>query len=332
DGIEEHENAEYDPSSPSYVYVRIKNIGCDPTSGKDKVKLYWTKAASSMSWDEDYLGNKYYANTNAKQGDTINTVKIPSINPGEEKILEIPWTNIPDPEDYHLINTSPWHFCLLARIESEDDPITHEETTSVLHNDKYNNNIASKNLTVINLNPGTIGEDLGGGFGFPNPLETTGHFDLQVRPEEGEEGKAIFREAEVRVTLDETLRIAWEAGGKQTENLVQETENVFLVTGENAKLKNIKLDPKEFGVVYIDFHFLIKEITEKETYLYHAIQRKSSNDEIMGGESFQINKSPRPLFYAETPENKKIDKGEEIVLEAEFIGEPAEYNWYDNEG
>ncbi|HLS31150.1 MAG TPA: S8 family serine peptidase, partial [Flavobacteriaceae bacterium] len=103
DGIEEYENVEYEPNGQSYVYVRVKNIGCDPTSEDDQLKLYWTKAASSMSWPEDYMGEEYIQPGNALKGDTIGTVNIPSIKPGEETILEVPWSNIPDPEDYKLI-------------------------------------------------------------------------------------------------------------------------------------------------------------------------------------------------------------------------------------
>jgi len=68
------------------------------------------------------------------------------------------------------------------------------------------------------------------------------------------------------------------------------------VTGENAAIENIKLEPGEFGLIQLQFNFLTKKITEKETYLYHAIQRNSKNNKIMGGESYQINKSPAHYF------------------------------------
>jgi len=332
DGIEEHENAKYNENGQSYVYVRVKNIGCDPSSENDQLKLYWTKAASSMSWPEDYIGGEYLQPGNALKGDTIRTVNIPSIKPGEETILEVPWSNVPNPDDYELINEQPWHFCLLARIESEDDPMTIEETSSIWYNDKQNNNIASKNLTVINLNPESIGQPIGGGFGFPNPLETTEYFDLQLKPDDAETGKAIFNEAEVWVTLDANLIKGWEKGGKQTTDLAHRRDGLFLVTGENAVIENIKLKPGEFGVIQLQFNFLTKKITEKETYLYHAIQRNSVDNKIMGGESYLINKSPRPLFSALTSGDKSIDKEEEVILQAELIGEPASYNWYDEEG
>ena len=153
-----------------------------------------------------------------------------------------------------------------------------------------------------------------------------------MTPDDAETGRAIFNEAEVWVTLDDDLIAAWEAGGKQSTDLVHRRDGLFLVTGENAAIENIKLNPGEFGVVQLQFNFLTKKITEKETYLYHAIQRNSANNKIMGGESYQINKSPRPLFSAITSGNKTIDKKEEVILNAELIGEPASYNWYDNEG
>src|SRR5690625_3526763 len=239
-----------------------------------------------MSWPEDYMGANYFPN-GALKGDTVATVNIPSIKPGEETILEVPWSNVPNPDDYES-NDQPWHFCLLARIESDDDPITTQETSSIHYNDKHNNNIASKNLTVVNLNDENLGQPIGGSFSFPNPLKTRGYFDLQLKPDDAETGRAIFNEAEVWVTLDEDLIVAWEAGGKQSTDLVHRRDGLFLVTGENAAIENIKLDTGEFGLVQLQFNFFTKEITEKETYLYHAIQRNRGNNKIMGGESYQI--------------------------------------------
>src|SRR5699024_3050502 len=41
DGIEQHQNPEYNNNGKSYVYVRITNKGCDPSSGNDQLQLHW---------------------------------------------------------------------------------------------------------------------------------------------------------------------------------------------------------------------------------------------------------------------------------------------------
>lgn len=77
---------------------------------------------------------------------------------------------------------------------------------------------------------------------------------------------------------------------------------------------------------------LTKEITNKETYKYHVVQRNALNDEILGGETYEIQKNPRDLFYADAGDDKYIDKNELVTLSAETLNEPALYNWYDNQG
>src|SRR5690606_11405614 len=53
---------------------------------------------------------------------------------------------------------------------------------------------------------------------------------------------------------------------------------------------------------------------------------------IVGGETYEIRKDPRALFFANAGESTQVDKNEPITLYAETINEPAVYNWYDSEG
>lgn len=191
--------------------------------------------------------------------------------------------------------------------------------------------MAMKNLTVVNFEVQDP-EPINGGFMFANPMESQRYYDLELRPEEDESGGALFDEAEITVKLDQNLYDGWVAGGGETEQLRSFRENEFLITGPNAKLKNIQMEPEEFGMVDLQFNFLTQEVTDKETYLYHAVQRSVDNNEIMGGESYQINKQSRSLFTAKTTSDLEVDKEEDLALNAELIGEPAEYNWYDAEG
>jgi hypothetical protein len=58
-----HENAEYrDPkySVPNYVYVRIRNRGSAASNGTERLRLYWAKASTGLSWPTqwvDYLAS-----------------------------------------------------------------------------------------------------------------------------------------------------------------------------------------------------------------------------------------------------------------------------------
>jgi hypothetical protein len=48
-----HENPEYrDPkySVPNYVYVRVRNRGSSPSTGTERLRVYWTKASTGTGW------------------------------------------------------------------------------------------------------------------------------------------------------------------------------------------------------------------------------------------------------------------------------------------
>ncbi len=79
------------------------------------------------------------------------------------------------------------------------------------------------------------------------------------------------------------------------------------------------------------FNFLTKKITAKDRFKYHLIQLDSQTGKIVGGETFIIQKKPRPIFIADA-QNQEVDKGDLVTLSAENIGEAAVYNWYDMEG
>src|SRR5690606_24533649 len=193
DEIEIHENAEYDPSNPAYVYVRIFNRSCQPSSGSEKIKLYWAKASTSLNWDTYWNGQNFFSN-GQPLGEPIGEITIPALEPGQDVILNIPW-QVPNPQDYAAVNPEPWHYCLLARIDTPNDPMTFTEGNLITPNVKKNNNIAWKNLTVVDLNPNTIGRPIGGVILVGNPLDHTERFDLRLSTLKSEKGNNLFNEA-----------------------------------------------------------------------------------------------------------------------------------------
>lgn len=161
DFVLEHQNPEYHPTKPNYIHVKIANRGCNSSSGNDQLKLYWSKATTSLMWDYHWDSNNNFSN-NAPVGGEIGTITIPPINSNDEIVLTLPWVT-PNPNLYSNINNEPWHFCLLARIISNDDPMSHIETINLADNVRNNNNIAQKNITVVDLESNDITKNLGGG-------------------------------------------------------------------------------------------------------------------------------------------------------------------------
>lgn len=324
-----HQNPSYDGINPNYIYVRVTNMGCQTSSGTDTVSMNWAKASTSLNYPEYWDGT--IIQNGVVFGGLVGNGVIPVLKPGQEALVEIPW-NVPNPQDYISINSEPWHFCLLAQINSPVDLLSSPTTSNPNIMVRNNNNLAWKNITVINTG-GNGTRDLGATIAVANPHNSPKNYHLELVKEDIETGKPIYEEAEVGLTMDNVLLSAWQRGGEIASN-IKETNNEKkkIVIGNNVILNNINMNPNEMGTLYVSFSFLTKEITDKEKYRYHIIQKDSETGEIMGGETFEIRKNERPLFVANAGDNVEVEKNETITLSASDINESATYNWYNEDG
>ncbi|GER59193.1 hypothetical protein ULMA_13010 [Patiriisocius marinus] len=335
--IQTHQNPEFDPSEPNYAYVEVTNNSCWETQENEftTVTLYWAKASTSLSWPNNWDGSTTIPNPNGgapiELGGVVGTMQIPSLKIGQSKILEFPWL-IPNPEDYIDINPNPWHFCLLARITSHDDPMAIAETDAITLNVKNNNNLAWKNTTIVDLRT-MVDATVGGVIAIANNTDVAKSYILELRPKADELGKPLHEEAEITVTLDANLLAAWQGGGSLSQDLsLQFLVNKKTVDGSLAQLQNIQLAPGEITTAYISFNFLTQELTDKKKFVYEVVQRDAVTNEIIGGETYIVRKDERPIFTANAGADKEIEKNENVTLQASVIDENATYNWYDPQG
>ena len=330
DGIEQHQNPEYHSLKPNYVYIRVFNKSCKVSSGTEKVKLYWSKASTSLNWDTHWNGQNNFPNNGPLLGAPIGEITIPVLQPGQDVVVKLPWL-VPNPNIYQSINDEPWHFCLLARIDSPHDPMTIVEGEFLTDNVKKNNNIAWKNLTIVDLNPNNIGKPIGGVIAVGNPLKIPQKFNLKFTIPTSDLGHSLFKEAEVKVILDDIVYNAWKKGGYKGFG-IKAKGNSILITEADAEIQNLDFDTKEIGTVDVKFHFLTRKITQKEKFVMNVVQQLSESRKTFGGETYQIHKYPRELFYARAQGNTTVDKEEPVYLKAQSVGKPAVYNWYDMDG
>jgi len=327
--IQVHQNPEYDSNNPNFVYVKVTNKSCATSTGTDQLKLYWAKANTALSWPNNWDGSLFV--DGVIMGDEVGALSIPALEPGEEKIIEFEW-NVPNPDDYININSNPWHFCLLSRIISTDDPMTILEGFGITQNVKNNNNIGWKNTTVVDLIP-NVPSPFGGVIAIANPFPVSKTYKLELLKENQELGKSIYEEAEVAIEMDSILQKAWERGGKQGQNYDSTNiKNKKIVSANNVLLDNIQFNPNEMGTLYLTFNFLSKELTSKQKFIYHVIQKDVITNEIIGGETYEIRKKTRNAFSANAGEDEEINPNETISISAQQINEAAIYNWYDPEG
>lgn len=325
-----HQNPDYsNTNTPNYLKVRVKNRSCISSSGNERLKLYWAKASTSLSFPNPWYGGVVLEPNGASMGDSLADVPIPSIPGGGEVIITIPWV-VPNPANYGS-TLDQWHFCILARIISNDDIMTYSETDDLNGNVRNNNNIAWKNITVVDVLPNNIYKP-GGVVSVSNPNSYPQNYFLEIKVQDLETGKPIYQEAEVRLIMDSIFFEAWTRGGKVSQMTKQTNEQrEIILTGNNSSINNIMFDANEIGKIQLVFNFLTAELTEKSKFSLDIIQRETSSNKLIGGETFIINKNQRTQFNADAPQ-LEINLNEPVTISATDINEPAIYNWYDTNG
>jgi len=344
DGVffQEHQNPDhYDLGGTNYVYVRVRNRGSQPSPADLPLNLYWSKAATALSWPSHWDGS---ITSPALMGEQIGQPHLlPSIKPGGSHIEVFEW-NAPDPQVYadaynlepgSFFANEPWHFCLLARVE---DGLPMPETADLNGNVKQNNNIVWKNVSVVdiagNLSGGTWADDklYGASVLTGDAWGTGGTFDLAFRNPDHYRGNPVTEEAEVRVTLSAPLWDLWVAGGMQMDNLAisRIERHQLIVTGSPARLKNITFEPNQRELVHVGFNFLSRKLSGQPRFDFDLVQEKEGL--AVGGERYHIIVPGRQGFYANAGADKLISPNTSVDLNADPIGESAIYNWYDPEG
>jgi hypothetical protein len=143
DGITNQSSQNPIYSTSNYIYTRVRNRGCNASTGTEQLTIHWAKAATSLIWPSYWDGS---ITTPALMGNLISTVPIPPIVAGGSTILVIQW--FPPSSINYSSNTSPKLFSLLARIIAPNDPMTTTETNDVVLNVRKNNNIVMKDVSI----------------------------------------------------------------------------------------------------------------------------------------------------------------------------------------
>ena len=311
-------------NTDNYVYVRVRNNGTVASNGTDLLHLYWSNWGLSWSnhWIDHYLPTMPNGN-DVLFGGEVGSINIPSIAPGEESVLEFNMGFYP-----YYPGLYGSYYRLLTRIVSTEDPILNE-TFNIHDNILNNNNIASKSVYVSNNNAPysrTINT-------IHNPISTPKTYRLEFHTNSNEYGKAVYEEAEIHIELEQELFNAWNTGGKQGSNFkLTNNDHVIIVTNNNFVLDNISLQPNQFYSLNATFHFLTKELTNKNQFNYSMAQYDVSDNSLVDITHIEIQKETRTIFLADAGDNLETDKNETITLSAAQINEAAVYNWYDPDG
>lgn len=320
DDVETHETI--DPAlGTAYVYVKVRNIGCQASSGTDMLHVSWAKGAANLGWPWPWNGLQIAGQL--ALGGLVGTVQIPSIPAGGEATVKVQWNNVPDPANYPPNFSSPFfergHFCILARVLSSSDPMYHEATTgsNVLDgNVQRNNNIAQKNISILYESNQGVGVVLVGGaslasmtrlnignvFGEPDRV-----FKLSLKVPDNEVGDPITGDADVTLKLDQLTWQKWAAGGFAGSGIgsVDWQKHEVIISSARASISNLAYTSAECSEVALGVSFPSKT-SGKEHYNYDLIWSEDLTDAVMGGERFEITRPQhslpsKPVAITEVP-------------------------------
>ena len=358
DGLTNHEHQDPEYSSDSntfnYVYVQVRNRGC--VAARGELVVHWAKAGTWLPYPSHWNGSLTTSN-GQPLGDTVNVVLTPLIQPGASHIVEIPWqpvnpanyANLYDSTDslFWIPTPEPHHFCLLARIvwaadsigTSLHDPISYIDGSEIGRYVRRNNNVIWKNFSVVDLQGDNVAVDgvlsPGAVIFVGDALGTGGTFDLEFTDPRFYQGNPVTAEADVEITLSPVLWDKWEDGGYLAENIeiISAEEHRVVVTGSPARLKGLTFAAHEWNLLHVGFSFMVEELSGKSLFDYHVVQRKSSDNQVVGGETYRI-KIPEDFkrFYADAGADVAVSPGDSSLLSASEIGEGAIYKWYDPAG
>jgi hypothetical protein len=281
--------------TPTFIQVRVANIGGGPSTGTEILKVYWAFAATGLGWPAPWDGEYPATGFTVPGGGMIGAVLIPKMTsaPQQEAVLTLEWPGgPPDPAGYG----DAGHFCLLARIEANSlypfDMTTPEVSDALGANNALSRNvlnnstIAWRNITIL---PGTTPKGppiggatrlsiLGGNYGL---RETTNRFALELldrdgRPTPIEGVVTVHAEGPVRERL-----LACCADDKSCRHL---GNGRFHLHDFSGGLSKIRLEPREV----FPFRLTFEPKHAIDDFVMRVVQyvEMDGKEEVLGGQTF----------------------------------------------
>lgn len=214
---------------------------------------------------------------------------IPALQDNQEVIMEIPWYP-PDPAGFGPI-TDPQHVCLIARIETSTTApfgMTVAETSDVNFNTQQNNNIAWRNVSVVDT--------------FPGPFKLVKFFIRNVFRDQvraglrlgakRQAGREFFDLGTMRIDLGRELLERWRAAGAKGRGVEALPNGQLKVTQGDAVLEGIALKPGETFPVRLTFELKrdYRPTKRGEQIIYDIVQTGTPSDPnaVVGGQRYQV--------------------------------------------
>lgn len=202
--------------SVNYIFVKLNNPG-PYGSGADigNLDVYRSTPGGGTGWSADWT--------------SIGGILGLSVAASGVTTAVIPWPDVP----------GPGHFCLLARWESTDDPMSFGEVPDTVLNTQRNNNIAWRNVDSVDLFAGRVETRP---YAVGNPGRTQIATDLAFT-----DVRNGFLAAGGRLTVDlgPDLYARWREGGGRATGVKQVGTHSFEISDfRQARFYGVLLSPR----------------------------------------------------------------------------------------
>lgn len=205
----------------------------------------WDGSAGLAPWTVagGYIVNKTSKHRSVVYPPVYDTAPlvIPVLQPGQAVVIEIPW-HPPNPADFACFGDAG-HFCLLARIETATAPpfgMTIPELTNVSVNTRNNNNIAWRNITVVDNFPGAQALSL---VIIRNVFPVLVRTSLRLTPPQGGFDPNFLEFGNAQLVVSPRIYDAWRQGGGRSEGVEDMGNGRFQIFSPQVALHEIPLEP-----------------------------------------------------------------------------------------
>lgn len=265
--VHQHEHQNPESAWTNHVFVKLHNGGAGAASGR--LHLYYAQASSGLAWPANWT----------------EFADIPvTVNGDSSTVATAPWKTTA---------AQTGHFCLLARWVSTADPMAAAETADVNQNTRANNNIAWRNVNIVNLvSPDQLAQSVqmivrniereSAEVGLVFTLPTVG------------QGLPFVRGGRVTVRLGERLMRAWEAGGRKGFGVEPIGDGELMVySPRGARLEGLEMGPGEEDVVDVRFEASPEQVgTTRQAFAFEIAQTVNGMPAPVGGVAYQIEVAP----------------------------------------
>ncbi|MFQ6101181.1 MAG: zinc-ribbon domain-containing protein [Anaerolineae bacterium] len=246
DGVYLHQNPIR--GQTNYIYTRVRNIGDEDANGA-RVTTYWANAAIGLNWPGDWhqVGS---TTVDVPVGESVQTEALAWEPPGASG------------ED---------HFCLLARVELDADPIRREGDVPC------DNNIVQRNLHVLDLDPDETVSSDEVEFIIIAPADGMGQVDVVVIIPEAPPG------TKVSIIMPPDLFERWQDAGGELEG--GSTEGDQVVADPDARetvIQDVPLEPGE----ETEFAMRIEASVNDETAPFSITVVERVDGQDVGGNTY----------------------------------------------